>query len=204
MDDNFFWQPVNQPYKDQQPQFPAGDPLDGRSVPADFEQVNINQQYIPKTVKQSKLVVQQPTEMEHLSIEMSMASKPDAELPRQPPVLFVMTRQQKTAADFTYFQQNMQDSPQTLAIKQARLAQQQMAQQNLQADDFFGGAAKPAPPKRHDRHGNVIHDRVPQLRGPSKGEDPDNLSDLDPETAKRRLSELRRKHQSGYDSEGNV
>ena len=67
--------------------------------------------------------------MEHLSIEMSMASKPDAELPHQPPVLFVMTRQPKPVAYFPYFRMNRSNSPQSIAIRQARHAQQQMAQQ---------------------------------------------------------------------------
>ena len=133
--------------------------------------------------------------MEHLSIEMSMASKPDAELPHQPPALFVMTRQPKPAAYTPYFRMNRPNSPQSIAIRQARHAQQQMAQQqSLMQDDFFGYGAKPSPEKRRDRHGNAIHDRVPQLKKPSEGEDPNNLSDLGPETARRQLSELRRKH----------
>ena len=116
-----------------------------------------------------------------------------------------MTRQPKPAAYFPYFRMNRPNSPQSIAIRQARHAQQQMAQQqSLMQDDFFGYGAKPSPEKRRDRHGNAIHDRVPQLKKPSKGEDPNNLSDLGPETARRQLSELRRKHLSGYDSDGNV
>ena len=38
------------------------------------------------------LVIDEPTEMEHLSIQMSLALKPDAELPRQPPSLVILKR----------------------------------------------------------------------------------------------------------------
>ncbi len=53
---------------------------------ANFDNVNYNVDYNIKP--RTRLIVDQPTEMELLSIEMSMVMKPEADMPKQPPTLF--------------------------------------------------------------------------------------------------------------------
>jgi hypothetical protein len=60
---------------------------EGRSVEANFDSIDaFKYDYVVR--KKTRLIVDQPTEMEHLSIELSLVSKPEPVMPHQPPTLF--------------------------------------------------------------------------------------------------------------------
>lgn len=78
-----------------------------RSVQADFEQIDY-QNYDYTVKRKQRLIVDEPTDMELLEIEMCQISKPEPEEPRQPPTLYkIETRpvNHPDFADYDHFRQ---------------------------------------------------------------------------------------------------